>query len=87
MIVGRLSWVSIVVLLIGLVFGFVVGSGLNFLDSVSSGKFWTVGNLDFDCWMICSLFCGIVDFGLALNGCGVDFVLLNFLDSVSCVKS
>ena len=80
-------WVSIVVLLIGLVFGFDVGSGLNFLDSVSSGEFWRVGNLDFDCWMICSLFCGIVDFGLALNGFGVDPVLLNFLDSVSCVKS
>ena len=76
-------WVSIVVLLIGLVFG----SGLNFLDSVSSVEFWRVGNLDFDCWMICSLFCGIVDFGLALNGFGVDPVLLNFLDSVSCVKS
>ena len=80
-------WVSIVVLLIGLVFGFDVGSGLNFLDSVSSGEFWRVGNLDFDCWMICSLFCGIVDFGLALNGFSVDPVLLNFLDSVSCVKS
>ena len=87
MIVGRLSWVSIVVLLIGLVFGFDVGSRLNFLDSVSSGKFWSVGNLDFDCWMICSLFCGIVDFGPALNGFGVDSVLMNFLDSVSCVKS
>ena len=83
MVVSRLSWGSFVVLLIGLVFGFdVVGSGLNFLDSVSSGKF-----RNFDCWMIGSFVCGIVDFGPVLNGFGVVSVLLNFLDSVSCVKS
>ena len=68
-------------------FGFDVGSGLNFLDSVSSGKFWKFRNLDFDCWMIGSFVGSIVDFGPALNGFGVASVLLNFLDSVSCVKS
>ena len=77
MIVGRLSWVFIVVLLIGLVFGFDVGSRLNFLDSVSSRKFW-----NFDCWMIGCFVCGIVDFGPVLNGFSVVSELLNFLDSV-----
>ena len=83
MVVGRLSWGSFVLLLIGLVFGFdVVGSALNFLDSVSSGKFW-----NFDCWMIGSFVCGIVDFGPVVNGFVVVSVLLKFLDFVSFVKS
>ena len=78
MVVGRLSWGSFVVLLIRLVFRFdVVGSGLNFLDSVSSRKFW-----NFDCWMIGCFVCGIVDFGPVLNGFSVVSELLNFLDSV-----
>ena len=76
-----------VVLLIGLVFEFIVGSRLNFLVSVSSGKLGEVRNLDFDFRLIGSLVCGTVDFGPALNGFGVDSVLWNFLDSVSCVKS
>ena len=54
-VAGRSFWVSFVVLLIRLVFGFDVGSGLNFLDSFSSGKLWKVRNPDFDCWMIGSL--------------------------------
>ena len=81
----RSFWLSVVVLLIGLVFGFDIGSGLNFLVSVSSGKLGEVRNPDFDFRMIGSLVCGTVDFGPALNGFDVDFVLLNCLDSVSCV--
>ena len=76
---------SVVVLLIWLVFGFDVGSGLNFLVSVSSGKLGEVRNPDFDFRIIGSLVCETVDFGPALNGFGVDSVLLNCLDSVSCV--
>ena len=41
-------WVSVVVLLNGLVFGFDVGSGLNFLVSVNSRKLGEVRNPDFD---------------------------------------
>ena len=78
-------WVSVVVLLIGLVFGFDVGSGLNFLVSVSSGKLGEVRNSEFDSRTINSLVCGTVDFGPAFDGFGVDSVLLNCLDSVSCV--
>ena len=80
-------WVSVVVLLIGLVFGFDVGSGLNFLVSVSSGKLGEVRNSEFDSRTINSLVCGTVDFGPALNGFGVDSMLLNCLDSVSCVNN
>ena len=83
----RSFWVSVVVLLIGLVFGFDVGSGLNFLVSGSSGKLGEVRNPDFDFRMIGSMVCGTVDFGPAFNGFGVDSVLLNCLDSVSCVNN
>ena len=78
-------WISVVVLLIGLVFGFDVRSRLNFLVSVSSRKLGEVRNLDFDFRMIGSFVCGTVDLGPGLNGFGVDSVLLNCLDSVSCV--
>ena len=81
----RSFWVSFVVLLIGLVFGFDVGSGLNFLVSVSSRKLGEVRNPDFDFRMIGSLVCGTMDFGPEFDGFGVDSVLLNCLDSVSCV--
>ena len=81
----RSFWLSVVVLLIGLVFGFDIGSGLNFLVSVSFGKLGEVRNPDFDFRMIGSLVCGTVDLGPAFNGLDVDFVLLNCLDSVSCV--
>ena len=86
-VAGRLFGGSFVVLLIGLVFGFDVGSGLNFLDSFGSGKLWIGRNPELDCKMVGSLVCGIVDFGPALNGFGVDSVFRNFLDSDSSLKS
>ena len=84
---SRSFWVTVVVLLIGLVFGFDVCSGLSFLVSVSSGKLREVRNPEFDSRMVSSLVCGTADFRPALNGFGFDSVLLNCLDSVSCVNN
>ena len=85
-VAGRSFWGSIDALLIGIVFGFDVGSGLNFLVSVSSGKLWQFRHMDLDVRMIGSLICGTVGFGPG-PGFGVDSGLLNRLDSVSCVSN